>query len=112
MAELGHEDILDLSLEILRRFSRKLHFRDQRILRGLPLKGGDNLIGLSFPYPLEPLQILYCLFLYVTGYLPYRLGQGPDRERRPYVLHRNEQLEELFVQLRPEPYKHGLWLPL
>src|SRR5208283_999298 len=99
VTELAHQHARDLYLEVFRRLRGQFLFGDERVLCRFSFEGGDNLLRLSFPYPLQLLQVLYRLLFYEARYLPDRPCQRPDCEGWSYILHGYEKLEKLLVQL-------------
>ena len=75
--------LLDLGLEVFRRFGGQLLFRYEGVFGRLAFEGGDDLLRLPLPYSLQLVEVLHGLFLYGPRDLPHGPRERPDGAEGP-----------------------------
>src|SRR5229473_669439 len=112
VTELLDQDLEDHAAQafLVRRGRGRLrdrHLRPgQRELGELGLELGDDVLGLLRPDAGQTPQIPLVLARDGGRDLPDGRGQRARRHQRPHVLHRDQLLEELAIELRREPDEH------
>ncbi len=88
------------------------HGLEQRELRDLALELRHDVLGLLRPDAGQPAQVGLVLPRDGRGDLAHRRGQRARRHQRAHVLHGDELLEELLVELGGEADQHRARLVL